>query len=390
MNQELMKAIARSYESGMPFEEACGQSAYPLRISLKRPFPVSQIAKHMDEFIRWKHEIEDDCSRRSLPIEYREHGSRAFGRQRIPDAVIIADGNAHADILGRSDEYAAVQSLLEIVHGEAPELIRWGVSNYVVLLDIAVDLEPLLRVYRWRRNNPDASPFQRELQLKAVHTKLIEQHQNVLAAWFKVGLDADWLDRRKHFRDFERRYGFAREEHRFRFRFLASDNSPVPGVSDFSIYLHEMNESILDNIHSIVIVENHLTFLCLQPRTGVLAIDGMGYAAAELVNCNWLKKRRLLYFGDCDAHGLDILSRLRSIHPEVTSVCMNSPTFERFHRFATIDNTSPIPLPGSLLPEEAQLFEYLHERSLKGNTNRLEQERIPVEYVMMEIDAHLS
>jgi hypothetical protein len=43
-----------------------------------------------------------------------------------------------------------------------------------------------------------------------------------------------------------------------------------------------------------------------------------------------------------------------------------------------------------MLPEEAQLFEYLHERSLKGNTNRLEQERIPVDYVMMEIDAHLS
>ncbi|AHC15641.1 DUF3322 domain-containing protein [Salinispira pacifica] len=390
MNQELFRAIARSYESGSAFQDMYSDSVYPLQIVLKRPFPLSQIARRMDEFLRWKHEIEEDCGRFSLSLNYREEGSRAYGRQRIPESVLISDAGTHADILGRSTEYSRVRSILEQIDREAPELLRWDGENYPVLLEIAPDLDALLCVYRWRVNHPDQTPFLRELHLHGVHTKLIEKHKRVLAAWFRIGMDPEWLEQRKHFKDFPRRYGFARERRRFRFRFLHPDDSPLQGILDFEIFLHEMKDNLLKHIQNIIIIENHLSFLCLEPRNGVLAIDGMGYAAVDLVKQDWISSKTILYFGDCDAHGLDILSRLRAVRPDIISVCMSVSTFQDFFSFATIDSTPAIPLPEHLNSDEVRLFTNLHENSLKGNPNRLEQERISIQYVMSEMDLKLA
>lgn len=388
-NREILTSIMQSYESGMPFRDISDSSPYPLRVALKRPFSLSSIPRHMDRVLTWQRQIEAFAQRNGLEIEYRDHSSRAFGRQRIPEALIIPDGPTHAEVLRVGKQYRKIRESLTLIHEQAHELFSWSAANQGTIAEAESSIPALLRVYIWRKTHPELTPFIRELNLEGVHTKLVERHQKLLAAWFKAGLDEHWLQERRHFKDFSRRYGFARERRRIRFRFLSYSDSPLAGISDFELYQHEVEPSFMQNIHSVIIVENHLSFLSLQARKGVAAIDGSGYGAATLVSLSWLREKRILYFGDCDAHGLDILSRLRSSLPKITSICMNLRTFETFAAYSTHDSSAPISTPHNLDERELKLFNQLHDRSLKGQTNRLEQERIPLNFVMAELDTCL-
>jgi len=63
----------------------------------------------------------------------------------------------------------------------------------------------------------------------------------------------------------------------------------------------------------VVVIENKTTFLTFPALLpGWLAIFGNGNSITVCGRLEWLKGRRLLYWGDLDPAGLQILSRLRA------------------------------------------------------------------------------
>nr|MCU0328491.1 DUF2220 domain-containing protein [Chitinophagales bacterium] len=107
---------------------------------------------------------------------------------------------------------------------------------------------------------------------------------------------------------------------------------------------------------------------------------GSGFKVSSLKNVRWLDNLELLYWGDIDVQGFEILSLFRSYFPQTKSILMDKKTFDKFFEN---DNGTPtnISTKQNLTNEEQELYNIL-----KTNNWRLEQEKIPFDYVNKNFD----
>ncbi len=94
----------------------------------------------------------------------------------------------------------------------------------------------------------------------------------------------------------------------------------------------------------------------------------------------WLRKSPIVYWGDIDAQGFQILSRLRSLFPHVISLMMDEETLATFVDFCVEGTPCPVHSLPHLTPEEHALFVHLVESGI-----RLEQERISYAYAVQRL-----
>lgn len=135
--------------------------------------------------------------------------------------------------------------------------------------------------------------------------------------------------------------------------------------------------------HTVLITENRTNFLTLPPLRGTIALQGQGYAVSRLGRAPFLKGKRILYWGDIDAHGFEILAVLRREFPQTESLMMDAQawtTFAEFRVNGTRSQNSPEQYLPFLDPDETVLYRVVSEKVI-----RLEQERIPQRYVEAEL-----
>jgi hypothetical protein len=121
------------------------------------------------------------------------------------------------------------------------------------------------------------------------------------------------------------------------------------------------------------------------PLSRTFALLGGGFGVSTLAAIPWLSQCPMIYWGDLDAQGFQILSQLRSFFPHVVSLMMDEQTlktFSPFHIEGTLCIVRQLP---HLTPEEHMLFLHLSEQTL-----RLEQERISHAYALECIQRCLS
>jgi hypothetical protein len=104
-------------------------------------------------------------------------------------------------------------------------------------------------------------------------------------------------------------------------------------------------------------------------------IFGSGFKVENLKNVKWLNSVEILYWGDIDIQGFEILSQMRGYFPQTKSFLMDDDTFNDF--FENDNGTlSKVTTLLNLTNIELNIYE-----KLKKNNWRLEQEKIPLEYV---------
>lgn len=182
-----------------------------------------------------------------------------------------------------------------------------------------------------------------------------------------------------------------------RFRYLDPNRLPTP---DF-IATEPWFDGPLLGIRYVVIVENKDTYQAMPPITNGLCVFGNGHAAAAgLSLLPWLFDEsipglRVVYWGDMDAAGFEILSSIRQTGLNCDSILMNHAAFAQYGRFGTshdqddkpLKRQEPQLLPG-LRPDERELYEALCTGTGVVHL-RLEQERIPIKDAAIEL-AHLG
>ncbi|NCD16039.1 MAG: DUF3322 and DUF2220 domain-containing protein [Actinobacteria bacterium] len=138
---------------------------------------------------------------------------------------------------------------------------------------------------------------------------------------------------------------------------------------------------------TVLVVENRDTAFFFPPVVPHgLAVLGNGDAVVTLiVNIRPLVDAdTLLYWGDIDAEGLRIISRLRGRGHPVRTILMDTPAYQAYARFGTntdqhgrpIAPGDPTPPPG-LTDDETALYRLLTDPAWDG-PRRVEQERIPL------------
>lgn len=101
----------------------------------------------------------------------------------------------------------------------------------------------------------------------------------------------------------------------------------------------------------------------------------------------WRDAKRIIYWGDIDTHGYQILSRLRARWPRVESMLMDASALIRWATLATVEPEQARDLsePAYLNQAESEAFQLLCAGRFSGA--RIEQERLPFHAVVEGVRA---
>jgi hypothetical protein len=154
-----------------------------------------------------------------------------------------------------------------------------------------------------------------------------------------------------------------------------------PGLLPFAqqrVRARELRDTPLP-AQRILVIENDRCLHLLPALPDTIAVLGSGLDLAWLC-ADWLRERRLAYWGDMDTWGLRMLARARTLQPHLVPLLMDQPLFER------LADTLAVPEPigaGTAPPDGLTDSEQAFYRSLLDRVKgRIEQEFLPRNIVM--------
>ena len=209
------------------------------------------------------------------------------------------------------------------------------------------------------------------------HTKFIENNKGIIKELLDI-IIAEHINIDE--KQFESRFNLKYDETLVRFRILdeAVSLQLFGGIDDISIPISEFQNIALP-IHTVYIVENKMNMLTFPAQSNGIVVFGKGFGVDIMKNVEWLKTKKIYYWGDLDAHGFQILSEIRTHFKQVESFMMDRHTFDLFYEGDKGTETN-VEKDLCLTSEESEMFKYLKENNL-----RLEQEKIPFEYARTKI-----
>lgn len=308
-------------------------------------------------------------------LEFQKIRTKSLGVQDLPTSIFFDTEKDFLKFLGKEKEVELFNKSVRRIIYTFPELNEWIVKNPIKVIDNTNGWESILKVCQYFKQNPKPNLYVRELPIK-VHTKFVERNKTII----KDLLDIIIL---KHInieeKEFEKRFNLKFAEPQVRFKVLDKEISKdfFSDLDDIAIPVSQFEKLNLP-IKNVLIVENKTTLyttLTLPRMDKTIAIFGSGYSVNNLKDVHWFDNLELLYWGDIDVQGFEILSQFRTYFPHTKSVLMDKQSFEQFFEG---DKGTPtnISTKLNLTEEEEQLYD-----TLKANNWRLEQEKIPFDYV---------
>lgn len=367
--EKLTQKVNRLYEKGELFRAYIeDRPVFPYAITLKN-ISQSQIQK---EYLRFTKAIEK--LQVSFPLEYKEVVFKTMGRQKMPSKIVFASKEAYLEFIDKKHEYEHFVERYETITRRYPALKAFFVKKPFTVLEYQGVWEKLLLVMAFLQRNNDPQIYIRELPMRGVDTKFIEQYKKIIDTLLSVIQNREPLTRLSQ-NAFEKRYGFLYPEPLIRFRILDPALS-IQGLNDLSVTQRAF-QSLQILCKKIFIVENEITTLSFPECEDAIVIFGRGYGVKVLKEVTWFMDKKIYYWGDIDMDGYAILSQIRGYYPHVQSILMDEPTFETYRDLCVeLKAKNSIAALPNLSPDEQRVYEKLYSNATQI---RLEQERIPLE-----------
>lgn len=356
-----------------------GENPFPLKLRYARIKTTDTRESILSDIATLKAQSRERLGH-GLTIEWTEINTTKYGRNTVPSDICLATEEDFLGYVGRRDEVRIIRVAAETLLHAFPELLQHLPSHWRLLREGSREFwEQVVRVVSYFRRTPFPERYIRELPVE-VHTKFIEENRVLLERFIRAVAPASL---REDGETFEERLGLKTPDALIECRLLDDRLAPSWRFRQFTVGLKDINHMSELPAHTVLITENRTNFLTLPAITGTIALQGQGYAVSRLRRVPFLNTKRIFYWGDLDAHGFEILAVLRRAFPQVESLMMDAPTWDQFvaYRVAGVTSRNPAEqfLP-FLKTEEAELFGVI-----VSNNKRLEQERIPQEYVNMQI-----
>jgi len=361
-----------------------GERTFPLSLSLKPPTDKQALSDvvHFQTYVTaWQQ------SNLLEFVEWQSKTYRSLKQQQVPKRLLIKNIQALLMYLGkpaitRSQHWQTrMQPLLTWHKPCYPVLVKHlhsleSMSSFEV--DLLVTLLPQLSA------NMGAGRYLRALPLVSVDTKFIELftalisdlldnlHQGAISekgdllAWLGcLENPSGWLMVRPLCPQTQQRMG---------------------GFSMMKLSTQMLQQKSLP-ADRILVVENIQSGLSLPHMPETIAVIGGGRNVSWMA-AEWLKNKQLAYWGDIDTWGLAILSDARTLAPHLSPLMMDETTLIKYQA-AMVNEAQPYhQLPANLRDDEQDLFRQLSNK--QRGKDRLEQERLPVDYCHRHLMAWLQ
>jgi len=360
-----------------------GGKPFPIRLGLKPPIgrTATTDMQHFQQFIeQW----------RAYPIQkfirWDTKNYRDLSKQEVPAFLIIE----------------SIQELIEFIGAEASKRSGIWSENMSPLLDINKDIYPALVKHLEtleKITHSDAqllaqlipqlsSDMGKELYLRAlpligVDTKFLETYKTLIADLLDILYDGqvsrvgglqEWLG------CLSAPKGWLTIRPLCKKTIISMAGIPMMQLTGDMLRQYTLPAS------NILIVENLQTGLGLPDMKDTIAVIGGGKNITWVVT-EWLKGKRVAYWGDIDTWGLSILSDVRSKYNTIEPLMMDHETV-RLHEERMVVEEKPYgTCPLYLSKPEEQLFNDLKSDCFRAS--RLEQERLSSDYINLKLQSWL-
>ena len=322
----------------------------------------------------------------SLGITLRTTTRRVHGTDHVlPTHLVVLDVDLAAQVVGepwpgrldrgRANWRALAERFPQLAaDGTLAETVR-AVDGFA-----AADVDLLMRAGQWFATHDAAGLTPRQVPIEGLHAKWLNTRRQLvsrLAGRDDLGL-APPHPPRVHFTylDPGHRAGGGRWH-----------DAVTIGDAMVPAYRPEL----------VIISENKDTALHFPARARAVSVEGVGRGAGAIAAVDWLAHApTVVYWGDMDAAGLEILNEFRAAGIAALSMFMNPAAYARWERFgATVDpqgrpleagSRRPVP---HLTDDERRLYESLTDPAWPG-VRRIEQERIPLTLALAEAERLLT
>jgi len=357
---------------------------FPIRIGLKPPSGRSAMEDmvHFQTFIgQW----------RSYPfqkhIEWESRHYRALAEQQVPKFFILEDIKSLIEFVGREAIQRSAKwtknmaPLLSINEALYPALIKHLKTFESIRLS---DAQLLAALVKQLSSQMGAGQYLRALPLAGVDTKFLENYQTLVSDVLDVlhngeitahGGLLEWLGCLKNPKGW------------LTVRPLCETvKDKIGGFPVMQLHNDVLRQHALP-AKNILIVENMQSGLGLPLLKDTIAIFGGGKNVSWM-DANWLKSRRVAYWGDIDSWGLYILSDVRAMLPSVQAIMMDTDTLLQHQDRMVVEPKPYDHLPEFLTESEMQIFSDLKTGKYRGA--RLEQERLSPDYISARLNSWLN
>lgn len=371
--QDVARFLGRSWASELLSDDVVSwprdfSTAAPRGAALEQ---ADDLFGWLDDWNRWLHDhAEPGLELRRATRIYRT------SRQPLPTHLVVPSIDAGARLAG--SEWTARIGRARLRIGELRERLDGTELDApaVQALDRYSDLDftLMLAAVAWFRRNPSSRLTPRQVPILGLHSKWLAASGRRdlicrLAAIDGLGLE----EQRPHAVNFTyldpcHRAGGGRRY-----------DSVVPGDNAVPLYVPSL----------ALICENRDSALFFPEFPGTIAIQGAGHEGParleELLKSGWLAGgTRLVYWGDIDAAGLEIVDAYRTRGVAIDTILMDVDTLHEYAAYGVNVNVAGAPIQrghrqqvGSLTPGE--LAAYAAVTDVGGQLPaRLEQERIPL------------
>lgn len=246
------------------------------------------------------------------------------------------------------------------------------------------DYERLTNTVTWLRNNPTSGMLLCQLPIEGIDTKWLARHAHLVLAMLgdDIDLEPENTDGPRRLRLY-RRLGLRIPPDLVQVAVLDPQlRANVGGMRHFAASIDDLNRWSR-RPRTVIILENKETGYALtDDHADVVVLHGEGFSVLHYTRITWVRDaKKVIYWGDIDAAGLQFVNDLRSYGITVNTVLMDVETLDQF-RHPSIDGAGPqrtrLPL---LAAAEQHLYQHLVEHaSAQGTGLLLEQERIPWQY----------
>lgn len=295
--------------------------------------------------------------------------------QTLPYRLKINSLFSFVELVNKVNEVEKQIEKLKIIQAKNSYWLDFSTALYTDFLRLSIDdVHILLKVLSFILNNPNSKLYSRQVPIEGVHGKWIEQHKPIIKKMLQKIHNTNESN-------FYKLTGFLSLPSRLRLRLLCPDLvSQYRGITDLEVTVGDLGSCRLF-ASNVMIIENLVSGLCLPNMSDTIVIFKLGYKALELKDLPLLKNaERIVYWGDCDKAGLDILNKLRGYFKHVESIMMDSKTFDNFSRLGSKESKQQYPSTDNLTNHELLLLESISENEKLEFNNQLEQEFIPWEF----------